>query len=110
MKVRITIDHALKKYDGNTVIPDLSLVVEEGELFTLLGPSGCGKTTLLRMIAGFNSVEGGKFLFNDKEINNMYVRNNNRYSSGSNKSEGEGGCLYYIILGIIILVVLGLIF
>lgn len=47
---------------------------------------------------------------NDKEINNMYVRNNNRYSSGSNKSEGEGGCLYYIILGIIILVVLGLIF
>ncbi len=71
MKVRITIDHALKKYDGNTVIPDLSLVVEEGELFTLLGPSGCGKTTLLRMIAGFNSVEGGKFLFNDKEINNL---------------------------------------
>ena len=37
----------------------------------MLGPSGCGKTTLLRMIAGFNSIEGGNFLFNDKKINNM---------------------------------------
>ncbi|WP_432631144.1 ABC transporter ATP-binding protein [Brotaphodocola sp.] len=71
MSVGITIRHALKKYGETTVIPDLSLKIENGEFFTLLGPSGCGKTTLLRMIAGFNSIEGGDFLFNDTRINEM---------------------------------------
>ncbi len=71
MSVDITIEHALKKYGDVTVIPDLSLKINNGELFTLLGPSGCGKTTLLRMIAGFNSIEGGNFLFNEKKINDM---------------------------------------
>ena len=56
MSVGIKINHAVKAYGDNVVIPDLSLEVEDGEFFTLLGPSGCGKTTLLRMIAGFNSI------------------------------------------------------
>ena len=68
MSVTITIKDAVKKYGETTVIPDLSLTIKEGELFTLLGPSGCGKTTLLRMIAGFNTIEGGDFYFNDKRI------------------------------------------
>lgn len=68
---RISIKNAVKKYGENTVIPDLSAEIEEGELFTLLGPSGCGKTTLLRMIAGFNSIEGGDIYFNDTRINDM---------------------------------------
>lgn len=71
MSVGITIEHALKKYGNVTVIPDLSLKIKNGEFFTLLGPSGCGKTTLLRMIAGFNSIEGGSFFFNDKKINDL---------------------------------------
>ncbi|MCH4207458.1 MAG: ABC transporter ATP-binding protein [Solobacterium sp.] len=71
MSVNIKIVDAVKKYGDNTIISDLSLDIREGEFFTLLGPSGCGKTTLLRMIAGFNSIEGGKFYFNDKEINDM---------------------------------------
>jgi iron(III) transport system ATP-binding protein len=45
--------------------------IHEGEFFTLLGPSGCGKTTLLRMIAGFNSIEGGEIRFNDTVINSL---------------------------------------
>ena len=68
---RIIIKNAVKKYGENTVIPDLSAEIEDGELFTLLGPSGCGKTTLLRMIAGFNSIEGGDFYFNETRINDM---------------------------------------
>lgn len=71
MSVTITIKDAVKKYGETTVIPGLSLTIKEGELFTLLGPSGCGKTTLLRMIAGFNTIEGGDFYFNDKRINDM---------------------------------------
>mgnify|MGYP000846598484 FL=1 len=67
----IRIKDAVKKYGDNTIIKDLSLDIKDGELFTLLGPSGCGKTTLLRMIAGFNSIEGGSFYFNDKLINDM---------------------------------------
>ncbi len=71
MSVGIVISHALKKYGQNTIIPDLSLDIHPGEFFTLLGPSGCGKTTLLRMIAGFNSIEGGDFYFGDKRINDL---------------------------------------
>lgn len=71
MSVVISIQNAVKKYGEVTVIPDLSVTIKNGELFTLLGPSGCGKTTLLRMIAGFNTIEGGSFRFNDKIINDM---------------------------------------
>ena len=68
---KISIKDAVKRYGENTVIPDLTLEIGDGELFTLLGPSGCGKTTLLRMIAGFNSIEGGDICFNEKRINDM---------------------------------------
>lgn len=71
MSVKIKIDNALKKYGDNVVISNLDLEIKKGEFFTLLGPSGCGKTTLLRMIAGFNSIEGGDFYFNEKRINDM---------------------------------------
>ena len=71
MSVNINIKNAIKRYGENTILSGLSVNIKEGELFTLLGPSGCGKTTLLRMIAGFNSIEGGEFYFNDSIINQM---------------------------------------
>lgn len=71
MSVNIKIQHALKKYGENIIIPDLNVSIKEGEFFTLLGPSGCGKTTLLRMIAGFNSIEGGEFYFDEQIINDL---------------------------------------
>ncbi|MBQ3318372.1 MAG: ABC transporter ATP-binding protein, partial [Spirochaetales bacterium] len=71
MDVKITITDAVKKYGDFTAIPGLSLEIQPGEFFTLLGPSGCGKTTLLRMIAGFNSIEGGSFYFGDRLINDL---------------------------------------
>lgn len=74
---RIVIQHALKKYGEHTVIPDLSVEMSDGGMFTLLGPSGCGKTTLLRMIAGFNSIEGGDFYFDDERINDKDVTKRN---------------------------------
>lgn len=71
MSIEIKIRDAVKRYGDVTVIDGLSLDVKEGEFFTLLGPSGCGKTTLLRMIAGFNSIEGGDFYFGERRINDF---------------------------------------
>ncbi|WP_074366153.1 ABC transporter ATP-binding protein, partial [Clostridium sp. N3C] len=71
MSINIKIKNAVKRYGDNVIIPDLSLDIHEGEFFTLLGPSGCGKTTLLRMIAGFNSIEDGDFYFNETRINDL---------------------------------------
>ncbi|MBT3273431.1 MAG: ABC transporter ATP-binding protein [Spirochaetales bacterium] len=77
MSVNISIKNAVKKYGENTIIPDLSIDIRDKEFFTLLGPSGCGKTTLLRMIAGFNTIEGGDFFFDEKRINDMEVSKRN---------------------------------
>ena len=77
MSVTIRFTDIIKKYGDNVVIPGLNLGIKQGEFFTLLGPSGCGKTTLLRMVAGFNSIEGGEIYFNDKLMNNLDVQNRN---------------------------------
>ena len=77
MSVSIGIDNVVKKYGDTTIIPDLSAFIKNGEFFTLLGPSGCGKTTLLRMIAGFNSIEGGTIEFDGKVINDIPAQKRN---------------------------------
>ena len=77
MGATITIENAVKRYGKETIINGLSLEIKPGEFFTLLGPSGCGKTTLLRMIIGFNSIEGGTFKINDRVINNIPANKRN---------------------------------
>ena len=77
MAVSIHIKDVMKKYENNVVIRDLSADINSGELFTLLGPSVCGKTTLLRMIAGFNTVEHGTIAFDDQVINDIPVYKRN---------------------------------
>ena len=71
MSNEVIIKNAVKRYGDFTALHDVSLNIKEGEFFTLLGPSGCGKTTLLRMIAGFNSIEGGDIYFGDTRINDV---------------------------------------
>ena len=77
MSVAIKVDHVCKKYGDNIIIPDLTANIKNGEFFTLLGPSGCGKTTLLRMIAGFNSIEAGTISFGDQVINELPTHQRN---------------------------------
>ena len=77
MSVAINIDQVIKRYGKLTIIPGLTEHIKNGEFFTLLGPSGCGKTTLLRMIAGFNTIEGGKICFNDQVINDIPAHKRN---------------------------------
>ena len=67
----VVIRSAVKRYGNFTAVDDVNLDIQQGEFFTLLGPSGCGKTTLLRMIAGFNSVDGGEIIFGEQLVNNI---------------------------------------
>lgn len=78
MSIQITAENVVKKFDkGNVIIPGLSIVIKEGELFTLLGPSGCGKTTFLRMLAGFYPLDGGHLYFGERCVDQVptYERN-----------------------------------
>ena len=61
----ITFENVSKKFGSNEVLKNLSLVVQDGECFTLLGPSGCGKTVLLRLLAGFDVPDSGRILIDD---------------------------------------------
>ena len=71
MSVSIDINKVVKKYGDTVVVNGLSVDIMPGEFFTLLGPSGCGKTTLLRMIIGFNSIEGGTISVDGNVINDV---------------------------------------
>ena len=71
MSHTVIIRDAIKRYGDFQALNGVNLTIQPGEFFTLLGPSGCGKTTLLRMIAGFNPVDGGEILFDDKVINDL---------------------------------------
>ena len=71
MNHHVVIRNAVKRYGNFTAVNDVNIEIRQGEFFTLLGPSGCGKTTLLRMIAGFNSVDGGEIFFGELPISNI---------------------------------------
>ncbi len=56
-----------KAFDGNSVLMDVSLKVEKGDVISILGPSGSGKTTLLRCINFLERADGGEISFDGKE-------------------------------------------
>ncbi|HEX5189290.1 MAG TPA: ABC transporter ATP-binding protein [Streptosporangiaceae bacterium] len=68
-----------KNYGSVTALAGVDLDIAQGEFFTLLGPSGSGKTTLLRLIAGFESPDGGAIELGGKEISKVppYARDIN---------------------------------
>lgn len=66
MKLRA--EHLVKKYKSRTVVKDVSVEVEQGEIVGLLGPNGAGKTTSFYMIVGLITPNGGSIFLDDMEI------------------------------------------
>ena len=71
--MKVTLNNIGKKYEGREdfTLRNINLEIEDKDFCVLLGPSGCGKTTLLRMIAGLNSVTEGDILFDSRRINTV---------------------------------------
>ena len=65
-----------KTYGGRTVVHDVQISLEQGEVVGLLGPNGAGKTTTFYMIVGLISPDSGKILLDDEDITDlpMYKR------------------------------------
>lgn len=57
-----------KSYDGVTILHDINLTIEDGEIVSILGPSGCGKTTLLNLILGLTDADEGEIIFQGKNV------------------------------------------
>lgn len=60
-----------KSYPDGWMLHDVSFAVEEGENLCLLGPSGCGKTTLLRLVAGLETPDGGQVLVDGVDVTHV---------------------------------------
>ena len=60
-----------KRFGDVAALCDVSLAIRHGEFMTLLGPSGCGKTTLLNLVAGFFSPDGGQILIAGDLVNDV---------------------------------------
>ena len=72
----LTISHARKTFVtpekvALNAIDDVSFTIQQGEFFVMLGPSGCGKTTLLRSIAGLETLDAGEILLGSRRIDTL---------------------------------------
>lgn len=70
---RIRLENVCKRIDGEIILDNLTLDVPAGQFFALLGPSGCGKTTLLRLIAGLETIDSGKLFLGDEDITHQPI-------------------------------------
>ncbi len=67
----LQIEAVSHSFGERAVVDDASFSVSPGEIFCLLGPSGCGKTTLLRVIAGLETLQRGRVVINDRVMADM---------------------------------------
>ena len=64
----LELSHIQKSFDGVSVLKDISIQVEDGEIVSILGPSGCGKTTLLNIILGIVEADAGTIVYNGEDL------------------------------------------
>ena len=68
-KTLINVNHISKSFENTSVLNDISLKVNEGEVVVIIGPSGSGKSTLLRCINGLETPTTGIITFDDMPLN-----------------------------------------
>ena len=71
LNAKLSVRNLNKSFDGKKVLNDLTFDLMEGEFLSILGPSGCGKTTLLRILIGLETADGGEILKGGQEISKL---------------------------------------
>ena len=69
----LIVQNLRKKYKARTVVHDISLNVQSGEVVGLLGPNGAGKTTSFYMIVGLVPSDAGHIILNEKDISRLPI-------------------------------------
>lgn len=70
---KLLVENLRKSYKARTVVQDISLMIESGEVVGLLGPNGAGKTTSFYMMVGLVPLDGGRILLDDKDLSRMPI-------------------------------------
>ena len=75
--MQIILENFTKSFGDLTVIKDMNLKINDGEMMALLGPSGCGKSTSLFAICGIHRMDHGRLLFDDEDVTQMPTQQRN---------------------------------
>ena len=73
----VVLEQLSKRYGNIEAVKSIDLTIGRGEFIVLLGPSGCGKTTTLRMIAGLESISGGRVFIGGRDVANVPGKDRN---------------------------------
>jgi len=68
---KLRTEHLVKRYGKRTVVNDVSIYLEQGEIVGLLGPNGAGKTTTFYMTTGLVTANQGRIFLNDTDITGL---------------------------------------
>lgn len=68
---RVSLKNISKSYGKTSVLQDINLEIEHGELVVLVGPSGCGKSTLLRVLCGLEDISSGELRIGEDIVNDL---------------------------------------
>jgi len=69
--MQVKFERVSKRFGAHDVLRSIDLDVADGECLVLLGPSGCGKTTLLRMLAGLDTIDAGAIWIGNRRVNDV---------------------------------------